>query len=104
MATCFAPRSPRSTLYRVSHARPTRLANLTNGRDRGDVSRKEAARDGDWATTVLRIERGGMVSADATGDWGARVYMRAPHAFFRIQQPCLHKQQTSNDVTVRPYL
>jgi hypothetical protein len=42
---------------------------MTNGRDGGGISREEAARDGGWATTVLRMECGGMVGADATA-WG----------------------------------
>ena len=46
---------------------------MTSGRDGGGISRKEAARDGGWATTFLRIERGGMVGADATGGGGTRV-------------------------------
>jgi hypothetical protein len=42
---------------------------MTNGRNGGGISREEAARDGGWATTVLRMECGGMVGADATA-WG----------------------------------
>lgn len=52
---------------------------MTNGRVLvgGDVSRKEAERDGGgWATMALRLERGGMVGTYATGGGGTRAYMR----------------------------
>ena len=57
---------------------------MTNGRDGAGVS-KDAARDGCWATGVLRMERGGMlVGADATGGGGTRVYMRGRRFSFPL--------------------
>jgi hypothetical protein len=58
---------------------------MINGRDDGGVSRKGTARDGGWATTVLRMERGGMVAADATGGGGTRVYMRGRRFSFPLK-------------------
>ena len=49
---------------------------MTNGRHSGRVSQKEAARDDGGATTVLRMERGGMVGAQATGGGSTCVDMR----------------------------
>jgi hypothetical protein len=57
---------------------------MTNGRGCGGDSRKEVTRDGGWATTVLRMERGGMVGADATGGGGTRVYMRGRRFSFPL--------------------
>ena len=57
---------------------------MTNGRDDAGVS-KGAARDGGWATGVLRMERGGMlVGADDTGGGGTRVYMRGRRFSFPL--------------------
>jgi hypothetical protein len=58
---------------------------MTNGRGDGGVSRKEAARDGGWATMVLRMERSGMVGVDATGGGGTRVYMRGCRFSFPLK-------------------
>jgi hypothetical protein len=59
---------------------------MTNGPGvGGGVSRKEAARDGGSATTVLRMERGGMVGADATDGGGTRVYMRGRRFSFPLK-------------------
>ena len=58
---------------------------MTNGHGCGGDSRKEVARDGGWATTVLRMERGGMVGADATGGGGTRAYMRGCRFSFPLK-------------------
>jgi hypothetical protein len=58
---------------------------MTNGRGDGGDSRKEAARDGGWATTVLRMERGGMVAADVTGGGGTRLHMRGRRFSFPLK-------------------
>jgi len=58
---------------------------MTNGGDCGNVSRKEVAHDGGRATTVLRMERGGMVGAGATGGGGTRVYMRGRRFSFPLK-------------------
>jgi hypothetical protein len=58
---------------------------IANGRGGGGDSRKEAVRDGGWATTVLWMERSGTVSADATGGGGTRVYMRGRRFSFPLK-------------------
>jgi hypothetical protein len=58
---------------------------MNNGRDGGGVSRREAAGDGGWVTTVLRMQRCGMVGADATGGGGTRVYMRGRRFSFPLK-------------------
>jgi hypothetical protein len=51
---------------------------MTDGHDGGGVSRErgKAARDDDWATSILRMDHRVMVSADATGGGGTRLHTR----------------------------
>ena len=58
---------------------------VTNGCHSRSVSRKVAARDDGWATTVLRMEQAGMVGAHATGGGSTWVDMRGRRFSFPLK-------------------